>query len=70
ITLVAGFMVLAMSTFKMNAHMGMLTSITIIFALIADFLFLPPLLMKLEKQTDTEGDTDNDDDALVEPASA
>jgi predicted RND superfamily exporter protein len=29
--------------------MGVLTAITIAFALIADFLFLPPLLMKVEK---------------------
>ncbi|MDH5407274.1 MAG: MMPL family transporter [Gammaproteobacteria bacterium] len=68
ITLVAGFMVLAMSTFKMNAHMGMLTSITIIFALVADFLFLPPLLMKLDRETESENESD--DDAIIEPASA
>jgi len=29
--------------------MGLLTSITIAFALLADFLFLPPLLMKVDK---------------------
>jgi len=69
ITLVAGFMVLAMSTFKMNAHMGMLTSITIIFALVADFLLLPPLLMKLDRETEGESDSD-EDGAVIEPASA
>lgn len=51
IVLVAGFIVLAQSHFKMNADMGMLTSIVIAFALIADFFFLPPLLMKLEKKS-------------------
>ena len=47
--LVAGFMVLAQSTFKMNADMGLLTAITIFTALVVDFLFLPPLLIKLDK---------------------
>ena len=49
ITLVAGFGALAISSFKVNADMGILSSVTIAFALIADFLFLPPLLMKLNK---------------------
>ena len=47
--LVAGFMVLAQSSFKLNADMGLLTAITILIALIVDFLFLPALLMKLDK---------------------
>ena len=47
--LVAGFMVLAQSTFKMNADMGLLTAITIFVALVIDFLFLPPLLIALDK---------------------
>jgi predicted RND superfamily exporter protein len=46
--LVAGFMVLAQSSFKINADMGFLTALTILIALIVDFLFLPPLLMKLD----------------------
>ena len=46
--LVAGFFVLTFSTFKLNSGMGLLTAITIALALLADFLFLPPLLMKLE----------------------
>ena len=48
LVLIAGFSVLAFSTFKVNAGMGMLTAIAIALALIADFLFLPPLLMKLD----------------------
>ena len=48
--LVAGFLVLAQSAFELNAGMGLLTAITISFALAADFLLLPPLLMKLEKK--------------------
>ena len=48
LVLVAGFMVLAQSTFSLNAHMGLLTAVTIAVALIVDFLFLPPLLMLLD----------------------
>jgi predicted RND superfamily exporter protein len=44
--LVIGFGILALSTFELNSGMGLLTAITIALALVADFLFLPPLLMK------------------------
>ncbi|MEH6811647.1 MAG: MMPL family transporter [Motiliproteus sp.] len=46
--LVAGFMMLAQSTFKFNGDMGLLTAIIILLALVVDFLFLPPLLIKLD----------------------
>jgi len=46
--LVAGFLVLSLSAFELNSGMGQLTAITIAVALFADFLLLPPLLMKLE----------------------
>ena len=45
VVLIAGFLVLTLSDFQLNAKLGLLTAITISFALIADFLFLPPLLM-------------------------
>lgn len=48
IILIAGFFVLTFSTFKLNSGMGLLTAVTIALALAADFLFLPPLLMKLD----------------------
>ncbi len=48
IVLVAGFMILAQSHFELNSGMGLLTAFVIFFAIVADFLFLPPLLMKLE----------------------
>mgnify|MGYP000550628715 FL=1 len=48
LVLVAGFTVLAQSTFKLNGDMGMLTAITILIALLIDFLFLPPLLMAID----------------------
>ncbi len=49
LVLIAGFLVLTLSPFRMNADMGLLTAVTIAFALAADFLFLPPLLMKVDK---------------------
>ena len=62
--LVAGFIVLAQSSFKLNADMGLLTAITIFIALVVDFLFLPPLLMaidngdKLNETEDTAVETE------------
>jgi hypothetical protein len=50
LVLIAGFMVLTQSAFKLNADMGLLTAITIGLALIADFIFLPPLLMKADRK--------------------
>ena len=47
LVLVAGFLVLSQSAFQVNSGMGLLTAIVIIFALVADFLFLPPLLIRL-----------------------
>jgi predicted RND superfamily exporter protein len=52
IVLVVGFLVLSQSSFQLNSGMGTLTAIVIAFALMADFLFLPPLLMKLEEKKD------------------
>jgi predicted RND superfamily exporter protein len=46
LVLVLGFGILAFSKFELNAGMGLLTAITIGLALLADFLFLPTLLMK------------------------
>ena len=54
LVLVAGFMVLAQSTFSLNADMGLLTAVTIAVALIVDFLFLPPLLMLLDGNKDAK----------------
>lgn len=49
VVLIAGFLVLSYSPFELNAGMGLLTAITIAFALAADFLLLPALLMALDK---------------------
>jgi len=49
IVLVCGFLVLTFSGFRMNVQLGFMTTIAIICALLADFLFLPTLIMKLSK---------------------
>ncbi len=48
IALIGGFLVISTSSFTLNSEMGLLTSVVIAFALIADFLFLPPLLIMLD----------------------
>ncbi len=58
--LVCGFMVLAQSTFKVNAEMGLMTAITILIALIVDFLFLPPLLMMLDNEKNSKETSDQE----------
>jgi len=50
IILIAGFAVLSLSGFQINSAMGTLTSIVIAFALLADFLFLAPLLVLLDRK--------------------
>lgn len=51
LVLCAGFLVLSLSSFKLNSDMGLMSAITIAIALLVDFLFLPPLLLKMEKLT-------------------
>jgi len=50
VVLIAGFLVLTYSPFELNSGMGLLTAITISLALVADFLLLPALLMKLDRE--------------------
>ncbi|MCK6265115.1 MMPL family transporter [Vibrio sp. ZSDE26] len=50
IVLVAGFSVLAMSSFRLNADMGQLSAIVVFIALVVDFLFLPTLLMLFDNK--------------------
>jgi len=47
--MVAGFLVLAFSSFKLNADMGILTAMVVSVALLMDFLLLPALLMFMDK---------------------
>jgi predicted RND superfamily exporter protein len=48
-TLVAGFLVLASSPFAMNADMGVLTAVTIIFAALTEACMLPGLLLLIDR---------------------
>ncbi|MFQ5508542.1 MAG: RND family transporter [Leptospirillia bacterium] len=47
VILIAGFAILALSGFQFNSQMGILTALALAFALLADFLFLPPLLIRV-----------------------
>ena len=49
VILVAGFLVLAQSSFGVNSYMAMLTAIALLIALIADLTLLPALLIALDK---------------------
>jgi predicted RND superfamily exporter protein len=50
VALVAGFSVLTFSGYNVNAQMGLLSAITISLALMLDFLFLPALLLILDRK--------------------
>ena len=49
IILISGFLILSFSHYTETVKMGIMVSIIISFALIADLFLLPPLLMKLDK---------------------
>ena len=51
LALVGGFTVLAFSGFQINSHMGAMTALTIVFALLMDFFFLPTLLLKMDSSS-------------------
>lgn len=56
VILVAGFSVLSFSGFQPNNEMALMTGITIVSALVLDFLFLPTLLMKIEDKWPITGE--------------
>jgi predicted RND superfamily exporter protein len=56
--LVGGFLVMQFSHFHPSNNMGTLLAITLLMALLVDFLFLPPLLMLLDRnKKDTAANT-------------
>ncbi len=65
IVLIVGFLVLTFSNFYLNSSMGLLTAVVIAMALIADFLFFLPLLMKFEENRHEKIPSDR----LEQPAS-
>lgn len=65
--LVAGFMVLTLSPFLINAMLGRVVALTIFTALVLDFLLLPALLMYIDGRGDPNAPMRNDDTA-AQPA--
>ena len=57
VILIAGFTVLAQSAFGLNSTMAMLTAIAIGVAVIADFLLLPALLLRIDGKKATHENT-------------
>ena len=53
--LVAGFLILLLSPFIPTAQVGLLTAMIVGFALVADFLLLPPLLMAVDRRSGAAG---------------
>ncbi len=53
--LVAGFLILPLSPFVPTAQVGLLTALIVAFAMIADFLLLPPLLMAVDRSRAVKG---------------
>jgi predicted RND superfamily exporter protein len=50
IIVAAGFAMLGISTFRVTAYMGLLTSLTVVCALAVDFLLLPTLLIAFDRR--------------------
>ncbi len=57
LTLVIGFSVLSLSGYKPNSDMGIMTGIIISLALVFDLLFLPAVLLKMERLSKAEDST-------------
>ena len=51
LVMAAGFLVFTASGFQVSWTLGLMVTITIVFALLADFLLLPPLLMAIDRRT-------------------
>ncbi|MFT5674351.1 MAG: putative RND superfamily exporter protein [Paraglaciecola sp.] len=51
ITLIAGFLILAQSTFALNQYMAQLTALAVFIALFTNVLLLPTLLITFDKKT-------------------
>jgi predicted RND superfamily exporter protein len=54
IIVTVGFAMLGMSTFRVTAYMGLLTSLTVVCALAVDFLLLPALLIAFDGRRATD----------------
>ncbi|WP_394247120.1 RND family transporter [Vibrio profundi] len=70
VVLVAGFSVLAMSSFRLNSDMGQLSAIVIFIALVVDFVLLPSLLMIFDKKTHYTSESASTKDDSTKPIHA
>ncbi|MFY0680141.1 MAG: MMPL family transporter [Thalassovita sp.] len=61
-----GFAVLALSSFKITAEMGLLTAIAILVALVVDFVLLPALLLVRVHSKTEKGNSDVSTDQIQE----
>lgn len=52
VSLVAGFLILTLSNYRMSSEMGLMCAITIAAALFMDFLLLPTLLLQIDRRGD------------------
>lgn len=66
--LVAGFMVLTLSPFLVNAMLGRVVALTIFMALILDFLLLPALLIAIDGRGDPNKPMRHKDEPALQPA--
>jgi len=55
VALVAGFSLLTLSRYRMSSEMGQMCAIVIGLALLMDYLLLPSLLLKTDREDDTLG---------------
>lgn len=69
VILAIGFSLLMFSTFKVSVDMGLLTALSITFALILDFLFLPALLIWTDRAANNSSHSEKTD-ASQKPALA
>ncbi|NQW01162.1 MAG: MMPL family transporter [Rhodospirillales bacterium] len=60
--LIAGFAILSLSAFRINQELGLLTAITLVCALFADFLLLPALLLIVDKDKKSPHTKESTDD--------
>lgn len=68
--LIAGFAILSLSAFRINQELGLLTAITLVCALLADFLLLPALLLIVDKDPKSVEKKDISNDLPNQPVLA
>lgn len=68
VVLTIGFGLLTLSSFNLNAYMGGLTAITIVIALIFDFMMLPALLLLMDRREAKADDTESGTEELASAA--